>query len=313
MEPPQTLLSSGFHENFLPPGQELIVTSNIEKMHSLLELVLLGRALTQYASMAILTSPGGWGKTIAAYHLASQMNNRNTSGLPSVIVVKVENDFSPIALASNILDELRETPLGNRGYQLADRAGDAIKANELQLLIVDEADRLNRSTFELLRQLLDKTGCPIVLVGLPRIKQVISVQEKFNSRVGARVSFEPLPAQEIVEQFLPKLVIPHWEFDPSKEEDRVMGYAIWKKVSPSLRNLRKLLVDASASAELRHGERITPEDIEEAFGRTDADKQARDKQASSSEPSAGKYEQESEDRHRAKDEPDGAEGQEQSG
>jgi DNA transposition AAA+ family ATPase len=226
--------------------------------------------------MAILTSPGGWGKTIAAYHLAAEMNALSATGLPSVIVVKVENDFSPIALASNILKELGETPMENRGYQLADRAGDAMVANDLKLLIVDEADRLNRATFELLRQLLDKTGCPIVLVGLPRIKQVISVQEKFNSRVGARVSFEPMQAQEIVKHFLPKLVLAHWEFDPQNTEDQAMGYALWKKVSPSLRNLRKLLVDASVSAELRGAERITSLDIAEALSRTDADKQAQD-------------------------------------
>ncbi|HEY7416593.1 MAG TPA: AAA family ATPase [Ktedonobacteraceae bacterium] len=276
MEPLQTPLFRGFHENSLPPGQAPIVTSNVEKMHSLLDLVLLGRSLTEYASMAILTSPGGWGKTIAAYHLAAEMNALSATGLPSVIVVKVENDFSPIALASNILKELGETPMENRGYQLADRAGDAMVANDLKLLIVDEADRLNRATFELLRQLLDKTGCPIVLVGLPRIKQVISVQEKFNSRVGARVSFEPMQAQEIVKHFLPKLVLAHWEFDPQNTEDQAMGYALWKKVSPSLRNLRKLLVDASVSAELRGAERITSLDIAEALSRTDADKQAQD-------------------------------------
>jgi len=260
-------------------------------------------------SMVVVTSPARWEKTIVAYHLATQMNALSATGLPSVIVVKVENDFSPIALAGNILKELGETPLENRGYQLADRAGDAMVANDLQLLIVDEADRLNRATFELLRQLLDKTGCPIVLVGLPRIKQIISVQEKFNSRVAARISFEPLQGQEIVEHFLPELVLPHWEFDPHNEEDKAMGYMIWKRVSPSLRNLRNLLVDASASAELRGAERITPLDIEEAFGRTDADKQAKDGNASSSShPAAGKYEQESEDRHRAKERPDEAEG-----
>lgn len=305
MEPPQIPLFRSFHENYLPVGQPAIVTSNIEEMQSLVELVLYVRSSTGYASMAVVMAPAGCGKTIAAYYLAALLNARSLTGLPLAIVVKVENDYSPIALASNILDELREPTYGNRGYQLAERAGDAMLTNELRLLIVDEADRLNRATFELLRQLVDKTGCPIVLVGLPRIKQVISVQEKFNSRVGDRISFKALSAEEIVERFLPHLVLPCWEFDPTKEADRAMGYALWQLVSPSLRNLRNLLAEASAIAAIRGAERVTQEDIDEALGRNDAGKQACDrKESSSSQPSGGKYEQESLDRHDAKEGPD---------
>ena len=61
------------------------------------------------------------------------------------------------------------TGLPGMGKTIAASAAAAIERNDLKLIIVDEADRLNEDSFEVLRHLFDKTGCPILLVDLPSI------------------------------------------------------------------------------------------------------------------------------------------------
>ncbi len=61
------------------------------------------------------------------------------------------------------------TGLPGMGKTIAAEAAAAIERNDLKLIIVDEADRLNEGSFEVLRHLFDKTGCPILLVDLPSI------------------------------------------------------------------------------------------------------------------------------------------------
>jgi len=55
------------------------------------------------------------------------------------------------------------------GKTIAAEVAAGIERNDLKLIIVDEADRLNEDSFEVLRHLFDKTGCPILLVDLPSI------------------------------------------------------------------------------------------------------------------------------------------------
>ena len=61
------------------------------------------------------------------------------------------------------------TGLPVMGKTIAAEVAAAIERNDLKLIIVDEADRLNEDSFEVLRHLFDKTGCPILLVDLPSI------------------------------------------------------------------------------------------------------------------------------------------------
>ena len=61
------------------------------------------------------------------------------------------------------------TGLPGMGKTIAASVAATIERNDLKLIIVDEADRLNEDSFEVLRHLFDKTGCPILLVDLPSI------------------------------------------------------------------------------------------------------------------------------------------------
>ena len=100
---------------------------------------------------------------------------------------------------------------------------------------------------------------------MPSIWGVIERHEKFNSRVGLRMSFEPLSLQEMIDVVLPQLVFPRWSFDPRNDNDRAMGEELWKRVGPSLRKLRNVLTIASKTAVATEKDRITLPLITEAF------------------------------------------------
>ena len=156
----------------------------------------------------------------------------------------------------------------------------------------------------MVRYLIDKTGCPILVVGLPSIWSVIERQEKFDSRVGLRTSFEPLPLQEVIDVVLPGLVLPRWSFDPKDEEDRIMGEELWKRVCPSLRKLRNVLSIASKTAVATNATKITLPLITGAFSWVMSQEdqyQVRKRSTGAPTTQPGTPEQKSEERHKAKD------------
>jgi hypothetical protein len=61
--------------------------------------------------------------------------------------------------------------------------------------------------------------------------------------------------------FLPRLVIPSWEFDPTDDEDFRGGKYLWEHAQPSLRCLRMILDHASYLAQMQGSKKITFEDI----------------------------------------------------
>ncbi len=69
------------------------------------------------------------------------------------------------------------TGMQGKCKSIAAESAAAIERNDLKLLIVDEADRLNEDSFAMLRHLYDKTGCPILLVDLPSILERLAEQD----------------------------------------------------------------------------------------------------------------------------------------
>lgn len=150
----------------------------------------------------------------------------------------------------NLLKRLGEKPRGHttNRYKIADEASEVILNNDLKIVFVDESDLLNADCFEFLRYVFNKTGCPIVVVGLHQILQVIREIEKFGSRVGPHINFYPPDEEEVLFTILPQLVIPRWKFDPASEADIAMGKDLWERTRPSFRNLRTVLQYASMLA-----------------------------------------------------------------
>lgn len=293
--------TDSFAEDHLPEGQPLIETKNVKRCRSLMRMITDPRRRTP--TMGVISGVAGVGKTIATQYYLDSLPPHAQTALPTAIKVKVMPRSTPKALAQTILDSLLEKPEGRNIYEIADNAAVAIKRNYVTLVVVDEADRLNEDSFDVLRHLFDKTGCRIVLVGLPNILSVIDKYEKFSSRVGLRMPFVPLTMKEVLETVLPKIVLPYWTYDPKNEADRQLGEKIWHKVNPSLRNLQSLLETASQIARDEELPSITADLIDEAYlWMMTQQEHANESQAqrdSETKPK-GKHERTSEERHEGK-------------
>jgi len=242
--------ASFFAEDQLPKGQEPITTSNVTRTHMFLTLLTDEERI--WPTMGVITGDAGTGKTIATQLFLNQLMISSYTALPLAIKVTVNPRSSPRDLAATILESLREKPHGTRStsFEIANDAARAIERYALRLLLFDEADRLNADSFDVLRHLFDKTGCPIALVGLPNIFDVIDHYDKFRSRVGLRMPFLPLDETEILEVVLPHLTIARWVYDKENPGDQQLGKEIWKKVGPSLRSLVSVLSTASQIAKI---------------------------------------------------------------
>lgn len=293
-------LSSDFSEDSLPPGQKPIPTSNVKRFNAFIKLLVDSH--DRYPTMGVVTGGAGIGKTVAIQAYLDRLEPQLHTGLPTAIKVKVKPRATPKALALDMVACLKDKPRGRNIYEVADEAAEALLRNDLHLIIIDEGDRLTEDSFEVLRHIFDKTGCPMVVVGLPNILSVIDRREKFVSRVGLRMHFGELESQEVLHTVLPNLVFPHWKFDPADPTDQALGERMWKMVRPSLRKLRNLLQIASQIAEVYQEPQITAEIIEEAFdwSASTADKrrciraQAEDNQPADQ---PGEFERQSELRH----------------
>ncbi len=293
------MTTNPFAEDHLPEGQPVIETKNVKRCRSFMRLITDPERRSP--TMGVITGLAGVGKTIATQYYLDSLAPHPQTALPPAIKIKVMPRSTPRALAKTILDSLLEQSRGSNIYEMADEVAAAISRNCLHLLVVDEADRLNEDSFEVLRHLFDKTGCRIVLVGLPNILSVIERHQKFSSRVGLRMSFTPLTLEEVLDLVLPKLVFPHWNYDPVNGSDREMGTVIWHKVNPSLRNLHSLLSTASQMARDEQVPSITQDLINEASLWTMTQSSQSTATASPAESSQkGDYERISEERQKAK-------------
>lgn len=252
-------------ENRLPVGQAPIMTTSVKRFHAYMQFMMQSRAETGYATMGVITGDAGVGKTIALQTYLQALTPRAYSGFPACVSIKVSPRSTAKALAKTLIATLNGEQAGHNVYDMEAVSAEAIRRNDLDLILVDEGDWLNIESFEFLRHIFDRTGCPIVIVGLPRIMRVITRHEKFVSRVGLHMEFLPLTQEEVLTTVLPALTLPYWQYHQDDSADREMGRVLWQRVCPSFRKLRVVLQYASQIARARQAERITPAILTETF------------------------------------------------
>lgn len=255
--------------NPLPKGQKAIETSSLKRFRNFIKL--LAESRDDYPAIGIGYGIAGIGKTVSILASVNELPKRPHLLLPEYVLIEVKTKIRPKGLSRQILTALEEKPRARENYDLQDQIVEAISRNDLRLLVFDEADRLNVDTFELIRYINEHAKCPVLLVGLPSIRNVIRIQEKLASRTVMMRPFPFIEEDEALNVYFPGLVFPRWSFDPQNRDDLKMGKAIWKRVKPSLRRARAVVQIADKVARIMKEQKVTMEHIEEAFTFTPVD------------------------------------------
>ncbi len=194
----------------VPPASEpFIVTKEYRRFAEFCD------ACRRYRYIGICYGPPGVGKTLSARHYADWdrlkpvlLRQRMLLAPPRLatavhchsLVYTPSMTTTPKQLAQS-LQELRwDLTLA------ADRAGDgndehqrplAALPDPTELILVDEADRLKMPALEQLRDIYDRSGISVILIGMPGLEKRLARYAQLYSRVGFVHHYRPLSADEM--------------------------------------------------------------------------------------------------------------------
>lgn len=168
-----------------------IRTSNYQKLAEALT-ALLDPAGTVGPTMAELFSPAGRGKTEAVKYFAVHSD---------AVYVPPLNVRTPAHMLRDICHALNGTKphataacIGVIEEAVRDRAGDGRPA---PVIIIDEADEVEFKVLEMLRNLNELSGCPILLVGENNLPKKIDSRVRLRSRIRTTLTFAPINQADV--------------------------------------------------------------------------------------------------------------------
>ena len=115
-----------------------------------------------------------------------------------VVYIQPPQKCSPKDLFREIIEFLKHRATRGTVADFRGRANDVLKGCEVEILIIDEADRLKPETFADVRDFYDKLAIPVVLVGTDRLDAVIKRDEQVYNRFRACHRFGKLSGMEFL-------------------------------------------------------------------------------------------------------------------
>jgi DNA transposition AAA+ family ATPase len=139
------------------------------------------------------------GKTIAcdAYRLRNKP--QQVAGKPPtipVIYLQAPQECGAKELFSVILEHLKYQVTRGTVAEMRDRLMRVMKGCQVEMLMIDEADRLKPKTFAEVRDIFDKLEISVILVGTDRLDAVIKRDEQVYNRFRACHRFGKLSGEE---------------------------------------------------------------------------------------------------------------------
>ena len=181
---------------------------------------------------------------------------------PGTIQTKISTIASNIKLLKADFDSQEKNLSTSKKY---DALSNEIKKSEfasVDLVIVDEIDRLKLQTLEVLRDIYDQNDIGLILIGMPGIEKKLSRYPQLYSRIGFAHEFKKLTKTEmihILEHRLDELglAINYKKFDDYEAINKIV-----KLSNGNFRLLQRLLTQIDRVMEINHLKEITGEVVE---------------------------------------------------
>src|SRR6195952_178640 len=134
----------------------------------------------------------------------------------------------------------------------------------LELLIIDEADRLKTAALEMVRDYFDTGDVGIVLIGMPGFERRLARYPQLYSRVGFAHQYRPLDSTDI-----PQVLAQYWQelgltYDPHRHADTESVVAIVRITGGNFRLVERLMSQVARIMAINNLDTITPDAIEAA-------------------------------------------------
>jgi DNA transposition AAA+ family ATPase len=234
-------------------------------------------ACRQYRYIGVCHGAPGVGKTLSARHYThwDQLepilhDHFDQLGRPAELPVWRSILYTPAVLASPKKLEREITGLCNlHGYHIEealhpDDETHPFSTSYTELILIDEADRLKLLPLEQVRDIYDRTGIGIVLIGMPGLQKRLSRYPQLYSRVGFVHEFRALSSTEL------EFVLQHkWRelslaVSPADFEGVEAMASVARITNGNFRLLQRLLSQIQRIMEINELEKITDDVVQAA-------------------------------------------------
>jgi len=165
--------------------------------HQVKDMGTACNSLIETNDMGLVYGEPGVGKTKTAQEMVSKWKMRN---YPKGLYVAADVRITPLQMLKKILREYDDIRPAN--FDDAMRViRTLVDKKNLDILIIDESERLSRDTLDLVRSIFDTTRLPILLIGMVDILQKLRSHKKFYSRIGIAYHYTALSFEQC-EQYL---------------------------------------------------------------------------------------------------------------
>ncbi len=174
-------------------GRDIVMLEQVRKLHDWLE----GKRRSRQCCRVLGESRTG--KTMACDAYRLRHKPKQEVGKPPivpVVYVQPSQDCGARELFGAIIEHLKYKTVKGTVAEIRSRTLQVLKGCQVEMLIIDEADRLKPKTFADVRDIFDNLGISVVLVGTDRLDAVIKRDEQVYNRFRACHRFGKLSGVE---------------------------------------------------------------------------------------------------------------------
>jgi hypothetical protein len=174
-------------------GSNIVMLEQVRKLHDWLE----GKRRSRQCCRVVGESRTG--KTMACDAYRLRHKPKQEVGKPPivpVVYVQPSQECGARELFGVIIEHLKYKMVKGTVAEIRTRTLQVLKGCQVEMLIIDEADRLKPKTFADVRDIFDNLGISVVLVGTDRLDAVIKRDEQVYNRFRACHRFGKLSGTE---------------------------------------------------------------------------------------------------------------------